>query len=271
VAAVLATPPEAGQGAIHLPETCLPEEFFGEFVDHFYKIKREAKNELERTIAKLMLNSLYGKFGQKEKKYRIKIVSKDEGENIIKKYHYSYFSIINDNTVLIKYSSKLNDKLRKLYKDQEDEILNETYFKKERGILSAVQISCAIAAYARMSINIYKNMPNYIVYYSDTDSIVINKPLNENIIGKELGKWKLEAIIKKGLFVRPKLYAYYTKDDKLKRVASGVDANSLTFHDYEKISQGIPIKTEKVQLSVNWSKLEIESFKQDITLKLRND
>jgi hypothetical protein len=130
-----------------------PREREREVLDPFDKIKREAKNELERTVAKLMLNSLYGKIGKKEKDSRIKIVSKDEGEDIIKIFHYSYFSFINDNTVLIKYSSKLNDKLRKLYKDQEDEILNETYFKKERGILSAVQISCAIAAYARRIIN----------------------------------------------------------------------------------------------------------------------
>jgi hypothetical protein len=91
-------------------------------------------------------------------------------------------------------------------------------------------------------------MPNYIIYYSDTDSIVINKPLNDSLIGKELEKWKVETIIKKGIFIRPKLYAYYTIDGKLKkkRVCSGVNANSFTFHDYEQISQGIPIKTEQI-------------------------
>lgn len=44
------------------------------------------------------------------------------------------------------------------------------------------------------------------IYYSDTDSLILEKPLPENIIGKELGKWKLEAEIKKGIIVRPKLY-----------------------------------------------------------------
>jgi hypothetical protein len=34
------------------------------------------KKDLDRTVAKLMLNSLYDKFGKKEKDYRIKIVSK---------------------------------------------------------------------------------------------------------------------------------------------------------------------------------------------------
>jgi hypothetical protein len=39
-----------------------------------------------------MLNSLYGKFGQKDIENRIKFVSKDEANKNLKGYHVSYFA-----------------------------------------------------------------------------------------------------------------------------------------------------------------------------------
>lgn len=84
-----------------------------------------------------------------------------------------------------------------------------------------------------MSINPFKNDPDNSLYYSDTDSLVLSNRLNNDIVGKELGQWKLEAIIEKGIFLRPKLYAYYTKEGTLKKVASGVDSNKLIYEDYE--------------------------------------
>jgi hypothetical protein len=108
-------------------------------------------------IAKLMLNTLYGKFGQKKNENRIRLVSKEEAEQLIKKYHYSFFSVLSNNIVLIKYGKKVNERLRKLYVYEEKEIELEG-FKRHRGVQSAIQISSAISAYARMSINIYKNL-----------------------------------------------------------------------------------------------------------------
>jgi len=35
-------------------------------VDYFYRIKSEAKNAIMKEFSKLFLNSLYGKFGQRE-------------------------------------------------------------------------------------------------------------------------------------------------------------------------------------------------------------
>ena len=78
-----------------------------------------------------MLNSLYGKFGQKDIDNRIKIVSKDEANKILQGYHVSYFASISDENVLIKYSSKLNEKLRRIYSKEDKLIQLETNFKKE--------------------------------------------------------------------------------------------------------------------------------------------
>lgn len=39
-------------------------KIFGSYINHFYELKENARNSAEKTIAKLMLNSLYGKMGQ---------------------------------------------------------------------------------------------------------------------------------------------------------------------------------------------------------------
>jgi len=50
-------------------------------------------------------------------------------------------------------------------------------------------------------------MPGYTVYYSDTDSIVLNRPLPNSFVGNELGQMKLEHLVLKGVFLGPKFYA----------------------------------------------------------------
>lgn len=255
---------------INFPESSNVDssKLFENYVNHFYNNKKNAKDNVEKNIAKLMLNSLYGKFGQKDIDNKIKIVSKDEATKILQGYHVSYFASISDENVLIKYSSKLNEKLRRIYSKEDKLIQLETNFKKERGVVSAVQISCAIAAYARLSINPFKNMNSNKLYYSDTDSLVLENKLSENIVGKELGQWKLEAIIKKGIFIRPKLYSYYTEDGSLKKVASGVDSNKLTYEDYEAMANGNSVTVNETKMSINWENLEILTFNLDITLKV---
>ena len=51
--------------------------------------------------------------------------------------------------------------------------MNEIGLSRKRGVVSAVHISSAIASYARMSINEFKNMPGNHCIMSDTDSVVL--------------------------------------------------------------------------------------------------
>lgn len=59
----------------------------------------------------------------------------------------------------------------------------------------SIAISAAVTAYARIHINELKfkilNLGG-ILYYSDTDSIVTNIKLSDDMIGSEIGKLKLE-------------------------------------------------------------------------------
>jgi DNA polymerase elongation subunit (family B) len=62
----------------------------------------------------------------------------------------------------------------------------------------------------------FKNNPDYILYYSDTDSIYISKPLAKHLVNsKVLGKMKLEYVLKKAIFLAPKMYYLETIDGKV--------------------------------------------------------
>ena len=270
---------------IHFPNYCDQNELFGDYVKYFYNLKANAKNNLERVVAKLMLNSLYGKFGQKEIESRMKVVSKDRANKLIKTHQCTYFSEITPDLILIKYGEKLNEKLRLIYKNEfKEDDDKDIGFARIRGVNSAVQISCMISAYARMSINEFKNLDNNPLIYSDTDSLILlNKlvpslppaplgaPLGaggegggegqDNIIGNKLGQWKLENVFHKGIFIRSKLYCYYVKDKKygdiLIKKSAGIDSNQLKYENYESLANGIPYTSRNIVFNVNWKNLEI--------------
>jgi hypothetical protein len=56
---------------------------------------------------------------------------------------------------------------------------------------SAVHIAAAISSYARILINEYKNIPGNPCIMSDTDSVVLPKPLPDYLVGNEIGQMKL--------------------------------------------------------------------------------
>lgn len=76
---------------------------------------------------------------------------------------------------------------------------------------SAVQMAAAITAYAR--IHLYPYIARDDCYYTDTDSVVLGHPLPCDVLSSsEIGKWKLEDKIKKGIFLAPKVYTYTTAE-----------------------------------------------------------
>lgn len=68
------------------------------------------------------------------------------------------------------------------------------------GIDVNVAIASQIAGGGRVFMSYVKNNPAYNLYYSDTDSLVIDRP---NVIGTDLGLFKLEHVIKRAVFLAP--------------------------------------------------------------------
>lgn len=101
-----------------------------------------------------------------------------------------------------------------------------------------VSIASAITAGGRMYMSFAKNNPNFNLYYSDTDSIIIDRPLPEYLVGTKLGQFKLEYEIRSAAFIAPKVYSFITMDKELVIKIKGVSkskVSNLVFRDLEQL------------------------------------
>lgn len=172
-------------------------QIFKGFVDRMYGIrKKAAKDTPQNMTAKLTMNSLYGKFGQKREKSRI-IVNPDDRVG-----------------------------LEVMYADM------EIYKKgtRSRGGHILPAIAAFVTAYARIHLHqIFKNIEEMggKVYYCDTDSVLTDVVLP---CGEKLGELKdvlnqtCEAV-----FLAPKMYALRTQDGKEYVVCKGFPREKFTF------------------------------------------
>lgn len=174
---------------------------------------------------------------------------------------------LSNNKVLVKYSDKIPYNIKKLYKENQLNLtssennklsktqLKELDFFKKRGVPSAVHIASAIAAYARILINEYKNISDNPCIMSDTDSVVLPYPLSEELVGKELGQLKLEYNVKKAIFIRKKLYYILTQDNQEVIKASGIDSSKLNYKLFLDLLNGKSITVERTYFRVVWKDL----------------
>nr|QWO71388.1 DNA polymerase [Termitomyces sp. T70a] len=219
---------------------------FKEYVEFFYKLKSNtSKTDPLYTISKLLLNSLYGKFGMSPYKNSHKIMDK------IELYKFSDVEGIE----ILSCIDLKNDYLFVTYKNKvsKDESLDSFNVN--------VAISAAITAYARIHMSQFKNNPNFELFYSDTDSIDINKPLNEMLVGSELGQMKLEHIFKKAVYIAPKVYGSIdNKNNEIIKI-KGYKNSNVKFTELETLL----IKNNKLLLSQEkWYK---EISDSNITIK----
>ena len=102
----------------------------------------------------------------------------------------------------------------------------------------------------------FKNNENFKLYYTDTDSIVVDQPLPDSFVNSTiLGKMKLEHIVKKGIFLAPKLYCFNTNNNELIIKTRGLSPNiQLQIEDFENLlfkdSEIINIKKFKLFRSI---------------------
>ena len=194
------------------------KEVFSDFVSELYKIKQNSpKGSPMHTMAKLLLNTLYGRFGMSPFIEKNLVISEDDLQDYLSKY------TIND---IVDFE---NGKLLITYVDKN--INSETLSDKKN---VSVAIASAISAYARVYITPYKNKPGLPIYYYDTDSIVTDTPLHADLIGPELGQFKLEHELVDAAFIAPKLYGGISENGKIFTKAKGL-VNKLSFSDLQKL------------------------------------
>ena len=220
------------------------EDLFSEFVHYFEKLKmdntplggeenkeRDAKcNPTLRQISKTILNSLYGKFATKRERDSFvgfgeieKILAELEKKKAIFEPEIRFFKDFIDggqeyaenNYFKENHERKIIGRMplgiKPLWIDEN--IFKYTTYLTQQYI--QIQISAYVTSYAR--IELYKGFENIYhrggkIYYSDTDSLVCDIPLDPEMIHPtEFGKWELEGKKKgkkliKGRFYQPKSY-----------------------------------------------------------------
>jgi hypothetical protein len=172
---------------------------FKDYVNSLYEIKSTtSKADPMYLISKLLLNTLYGKFGMHEEVFftQHQIVSDDELFKMID------FNMILDTTPLRddrQLISFINDKARDI-----DHKLNELH----HNLNISIGLSAAITAYGRIHMSQFKQQDcKFDILYTDTDSIAIDKPLPDNLVdAKKLGAMKLENMFQKSVYLGPKMY-----------------------------------------------------------------
>jgi len=191
------------------------EYIFRDFVDYFYHLRLEEKYKGNHTLAtfhKLILNSLYGKFGQRNEVWK---TIKDgvnlpdgyieEGSDVDGKFH--RYRVINGRL---------------------DEVIG-----KEESFNSFPAIASEVCANGRLHLWWYIRIAGFSnVLYCDTDSLIVNKKGYENlrshISPDRIGGLKVVAVSKDVEIRKPKFYRF---GDLIK--AKGVKASAKRINEWE--------------------------------------
>jgi len=169
-------------------------------------------------ICKILLNSLYGRFGMDDTFISNSIISKKDYPTFEKQEGFKE-SIIDIIDFGINYLVQLKNPQGKLKTNLDNG------FEKHNVNIS---IASAVTAYARIYMSQFKNnplLPN--LYYSDTDSAHFDGPLPSHFISQTiLGKLKLEGIYDKAIFLSPKVYAIKNSMEEIIKI-KGLNKSSI--------------------------------------------
>jgi len=184
-------------------------DIFSEYINKMYNLRLEyPKGHPLNLIAKLLMNSLYGKFGMRLEITKVEMFdcSDESGINYFRSKLDLYGTTVQDYIKLDDTFIIIRNALTDIfYNDELDK-----YYGQDVNIA----IASTITAGARIYMSVFKNRSNFKLYYSDTDSIIIDVELPAELIGESLGQFKLEQVIERGVFLAPKVYGYITESGK---------------------------------------------------------
>lgn len=164
-----------------------PTTVFVDYVKKIFQIKATAESNTPMyTISKLLLNTLYGRFGLSPVQLTHEVVT----------------------------NKNMDLKIKELGLDNIDNIISfgdasiVSFYKPfSKTPLINVGIAAAITANARIYMSQFKNNPNFNILYTDTDSYFTLNPLPDHLIDeKKLGLFKLVHVFKEFVALSPKVY-----------------------------------------------------------------
>src|SRR5258706_3158850 len=244
------------------------EFLFKDYVNTLFNLRiNNPKGSPLNIISKLLLNSLYGRFGMSPEKPSHMIISdKIKKDKIFIKNNILTITDLGNGNELYSYiPNKDNFDNSEIFHDD----------KNDSNLLINVAIAASITGYSRVFMSLFKNNPIIKLYYSDTDSAFIEGSLEDiypELVGKELGQLKPEYDFKEAVFLAPKVYGGITQEGESIVKAKGVK-NIIPYDDlktllnkenklqipnekwYRNISEGnIQVKQEIYNLAIHSTK-----------------
>jgi hypothetical protein len=211
-------------------------DIFKAFIETMYKLRSEfPKGHPMNNIAKLLSNSLYGKFAMKPSASKLEIYNITDAEDraIFKELLKVWGESVQEWIEVDNHLFVVRDSLIPLTSTPH---ADDSEVNNYHGLDVNIAVASAITSYARVYMSSVKNNPNFNLYYSDTDSAVTDAPLPDFAVGTELGQFKLEYVIKKAVFLAPKVYAFITEDGqeivKIKGITpAAIKEHNIGFND----------------------------------------
>ena len=179
---------------------------FKDYIDRWYEVKKNAKNDVERSLAKLMLNSLYGKFG------------------------------MNDSRIT-KLPMALEDKI--IYGVKEN---NTTYYYKEVASYITSKARCKLASFMNRCGDNFLYCDTDSVYYIGHDIPDLFKDVVDD---KKLGYWKYEGHYTRFKALKAKCYLKQLDDGTIERKIAGCPKECAELINFDNFAPNLKLTNAK--------------------------
>lgn len=253
------------------------DSYFKDYILRLYENKKNSSGAI-KLINKSLLNNLLGRFGLNFIKPITKTMDIKRRDYIFSTRKVTSHKILNEEQVLITYQPEISKEVCLEHGLDYFAVLNnESKSDIEKNLDFFKDVSIAIAAFTTAYARIFMNeikleilKKKGQVFYSDTDSIVTDLDLNlikPQLIGKELGEFKLEYLIKESYFISNKTYCLVTESNETIIKTKGALNNELTVEDFIKLYWNKEnIKALKNNTIINYEKASVIIEQKKITL-----
>ena len=239
---------------------------FDKFVSDLYRLKSISIGHI-KAIAKSLLNNLFGRLGMDITKPITKLVNKYKLDELLCTRELNSAIInITDKDYLICYYPEISRDICESHGLDYIKVYNSSlgpndmeYYNEFRDV--SLTTAAAITSYARIHMSKIKLdilSKGGHIYYTDTDSIVTDIPLDPKIVGDKLGQFRLEGEVIEAYFATSKTYWMRLKDKDnneriIVRLKGGFDG-SLSKEDFIKMHKGLDVEALKRNTITNKEK-----------------